>query len=272
MLKWNIESARKEVVMVMRLSLCAIAIALLAIVASCSNSKSTEPILPADTAVVSGKVMAAWCIPWVDPPLPEWFFPYTEQTGLQATVQFFGHAGKQQTAVTNVHSAYSVEIDTGIYTIVVETWHGWPYRFINVHIGHDTILDPAVFLSYQWPDTVICGFSYRSAEDSLTEQEERGQLVTLNQLAGAFGAYDAMVVESAVRYVSEYTQPYYKSVSYYVNPRPGWYVWQIVDAGRATLAAFEDRFADGLNVDASYIICFDDKAAPQQVVTIDCGQ
>jgi hypothetical protein len=128
-------------------------------------------------------------------------------------------------------------------------------------------------MQYQWPDTVMCRFYYETAEDSLTEQEERDQLKTLNIYTGNFGAYNCMAVESAIRIVSQNDDPFFKIVDYHVNPRIGWYVWQIVDAGTATLATFPDKFSNGLTVEASYIICFDmGDSSPHEMTTIDCTE
>lgn len=259
--------------MVTRILLCMIMLATLVIVSGCSNSKTTEPIPDSDTAVLSGKVMASWCVPWIDPPDPLWAFPYTEETGLQATLQFFKHGGSQQSTATDMSSRYSIELDTGLYTIVVENWHGWPIRFTNFHLGRDTVFDPMLFLQYQWPDTVMCRFLYENAEDSLTEEQEREQLDNLNVFNGSYGAYNAMAIESAVRIVNENADPFFKLVDYHVNPRTGWYVWQIIDASTTTLAINESRFWSRLSVEASYIICFDlDKTAPHETITIDCSR
>ena len=258
--------------MAARTTLCLIGLVILLLAAGCSNSKTTEPIPSSDTAVLSGKVVAAWCVPWIDPPDKDWMFPYTEETGLQATLEFFKHGGGQQSTATDMHSQYAITLDTGLYTIAVEYWHGWPTRFTNFHVGRDTTFDPLLFLQYQWPDTVMCRFLYMNAEDSLTEEEERAQLNELNVYNGSYGAYNAMAVESAVRIVNESSDPFLKAVDYHVNPRTGWYVWQIIDAGTATLATHKEHFASGLSVEASYIICFDfGKSAPHEMTTVDCG-
>lgn len=259
--------------MVTRILLCIIVLTAVFIVAGCSNSKSTSPALESDTAILSGKVMASWCVPWIDPPDSSWAFPYAEETGLQASLEFFKHGGNQKSTTTDMHSHYSIELDTGLYTIVVENWHGWPMRFTNFQLDRDTVFDPMLFLQYRFPDTVMCRFLYDNAEDSLTEQQEREQLQTLNVYNGGYGAYNAMAVESAIRIVNERADPFFKLVDYHVNPRTGWYVWQIINASTATLAINGNQFWSKLSVEASYIICFDfGKSAPHETITIDCSQ
>ncbi len=242
-------------------------IALVAIL-SCSNDKGTNPGPMSATAVVSGKVLAGGCIPYPPPDSP-WARPYTEVTGYPATLDFYGPDGTQYATATDSQSAYSVKLDTGMYTVVVEYWHGWPVRYHNMHIGADTTFDPVLLIAYMWPDTVICSFTYDSTTERLTEQEELDYLESLN-IRSAWSGSPPMNLEAANRIVYEFDHGFAR-VNYNVPPRESWRVWEVVDVCRSTLLQFPNQFPDYFEVNASLVYCIDYDKPAAGPVDIDCG-
>ncbi len=246
-------------------------IAMIVVIAllSCSNDKGTNPGPESATAVVSGKVLTWSCVFFPVPPDSPWPRPYTEVTGYPATLDFYGPDGTQYATATDNNSAYSVKLDTGMYTVVVEYWHGWPYRYMNMHIGADTTFDPVLWLSYMWPDTVTCSFTYDSTIARLTEQEERDYLESLN-IRSAWSGSPPLNLDAANRIVYEFDHGF-AVVYYHVPPRSSWRVWEVVDICRSTLLQNEGYFPDQLDVTASFVVCVGGEVPQPEPTDIDCG-
>ena len=105
------------------------------ILGGCSNDKGTGPVPSPKKITVSGTVTGTICPNLLPPVDSSDVFPYAKRTGYPATLTFFGQSGTQYSVVTDLRSNYSLDRDTGTYTIVLETWHAWPYRFRDVRIS-----------------------------------------------------------------------------------------------------------------------------------------
>jgi hypothetical protein len=235
----------------------------------CSNDKGTGPVPSPKKVTVSGTVIGQIC-PRLTPPIDSSnVFPYTKRTGYPATLTFFGQSGSQYSVVTDSRSNYSLDLDTGTYTIVIETWHSWPYRYRDLRIAGDWSFDPSIALAYEWADTVIFSFIYE-APDTLTEPEERDHLQLLSDQAAQYGAGGAVDIENATRHSYEYFRPL-RQVDYYAAPRTGWYVWEIIDASRSVLQVYPGNYPDNLSVRPKYYVCPFTDRLPDGWVGIDYG-
>lgn len=231
----------------------------------CSNDKGTGPVPSPKKVTVSGTVTGQICPSMLPPIDPSSIFAYAKRTGYPATLTFFGQSGTQYSVVTDLRSDYTLVVDTGTYTIVLETWHAWPRRYRDIRIAENWTFDPSVILAYEWADTVIFSFLYE-APDTLTEQEERNYLQMLSEQTGS-----PVDVENATRHTHDYFPPL-RYVDYYAAPRTGWYVWEIIDASRSVLQLYPGRYPDNLSVRARYYDCALADRLPNGPVDIDYGR
>ena len=198
---------------------------------------------------VSGQVRAFRCLPYEDDynNLGK-ELRYTVATGERATVKFVRLTGLTFALETDDSSAFSLLLDSGAYTIVVDCPHAYPDTFFNMYFSSDTVLDLRILYDYLDSDSIHFSFNYRFQYDTLGEVEERACLGRLGSYIG--GMFEARAAGRKI-YYNELIGWYV----YYAAPMVQPYrVWQAYERSERIVGNPAYDFPDFLDVsDLAYI-------------------
>jgi hypothetical protein len=179
---------------------------------SCSD-KSANP--QATKAEVSGLVTAYYC--YGDATT----LNYALTTGKQGYVALARADGLQYLAVTDRMSEISLTVDTGLYDVVVTTFHMAPDTIFKLHIVHDTSgIEFWSRLDYTPPDSLVMRIEYFPGDSVFTDSEEQHAIGYMVQ-----NLPDSLSFAPAWRSVS-YEEPGHSIVSYVgialLGNQPSW--------------------------------------------------
>ncbi len=207
---------------------------LAAIAISCSSNPGVYSGSDPGKAIVGGSVNAHYGFG---------FDGYTEMTGRVATISFYGDQGNQYTLVNDDNSNYALELDTGLYTVTVDSWHTWPQTWFEVPIRRDTSINLELFLDYQDPDSIRCTFAYNVDSDTLGQEQEMHYVTRL-------AIYTGQIIQPEGARRQYFGTPGYPAWTIYTVPvRTGMRVWSVVDRSNQAMRLGGSAFPDYMHVE-----------------------
>lgn len=223
-------------------------VALLAL--GCGEEKN--PVKPEPTCTVSGTLEIWRC------GVGDWFnnqgaeHRFAVVTGRTAVLRFISSEGDESICLTDDSSAFQIELDTGLYSLIIETDYTWPDTLPALHLAADTVL--SLDIVYTWLESVNLrvGFYYSNPADSLGEFRERAFLQFFeDRMEGG------VVVDSAARTSNGYPpeSPIFVYVTYVVPVASEQPKWQVVTKAQAVFMEYETFFPGGFFVNPGYYIC-----------------
>jgi hypothetical protein len=217
---------------------------------ACFNDAGVNPGPRDGNALVTGQVRATWYIfgggPQTDLVFPGDMTGYNQLTGYDATVIFTHSDGTITSVLTDDSSNYGLELDTGHYTMTVETWHSWPRTIGEIEVRRDSLIDAELWLDYFSPDTLVCFFDYESKEDSLGEETERYHMNTLALFTGS-----KILPDQARREFWDNELDWAWAV-YYVPVATGNRVWEVCDECWRDIGRYPGLFPTEMSVQAMW--------------------
>jgi len=191
------------------------------------NNRGTDPVDPEPG--VSGKV--GFITEGGITDFPE-VTPYYEATGRFAKMTFTNQATSEAaSAHSDENSRYSIELEPGTYTMMVESAHSWPRFWQQVVVSGNTRIDIPIYLEFDLIDSVIVAFEYTTvgpgSSDPFTPEVEIGLLRSLNQNVG-----NLLRVEEARNVVisTDDEPPSHIVSSYYIPVANRHYTWEVFAA------------------------------------------
>jgi len=231
-------------------SLITLSLAIGLLVVACNENKN--PVQPEPSYTVSGTLDIWRC------GVGDWFNNQGEDhrfgvvTGRTAVLRFISSEGAESVCLTDDSSTFRIALDTGSYSLVIETDYTWPDTVPDLHVGTDTAL--ALNIVYAWfePASLRVVFYYSNPADSLGEFRERAFLQFFEDRMEGM-----VVVDSASRTVRTYPPDpaIFAYVTYAVPVAAEHTKWQVVIRAQAVFLEYETFFPGGFYVDPGYYIC-----------------
>jgi hypothetical protein len=225
---------------------------IMALMAISLLSCSDKPTAPADhTVTFSATVMVTRCPGW-SPTLR-----YSTSTGHAAHVTLTGGNGVSYISSTNANSEVEFHVDTGLYTVTVQTFHMPPTTASPIHLtGDSSGLQFQTLLNYSPADSMMALFFYPNRD---TTDARTNELETLRRLNSAL---DGMLDVSHIRRSVPDSESWNGWIWYdgiatgEVNPP--WFIKQTVDQ---VISNSPGSYPYGFTLEPYAIICF---GAPQR--------
>lgn len=165
---------------------------------------------------VSGIVEARQCVSFT--PIE----PYAIEYQHYATLRFVRSDGTIFSIRTDDSSMFAVSVDTGTYSVILESGHTFPDTLRDIRLVRDTVLDFLLTIDYLSADTINLQFSYSITGDSLGRAAELQFLSILNVRLG-----DALQLDGANRVVTELSIIGRVVVNYRTPVREGLQIWSV---------------------------------------------
>jgi hypothetical protein len=231
----------------------AMAAFLLAVILSCSEDRGVNIV--ANTVTVSGKAYGWICDERV---------LYSRRFGQSATVKFVRVDNCCTTMQqTDSASTYSLAVERGDYSAVVETRHGYPDTVYNIHVDRDTAIDFNLNIDYMDADTVMVYYRYPNPTESLGYAAERQYIYWFDGWTGYM-----LRPEGARREIN--VNPDRLMILYHVPMKPTFAPWQVWEEALPWLYG-GISLPDAFIFDPGFYPCLDDQEATKSTLPIGYG-
>lgn len=216
---------------------------------SCSGDRA--PVDPVENVVrVSGTIRSWVCRNGFNPQ-PSLDRLYVRDWRGSAELTFVDSLGRQDSCFADDSSEYKIELTPGRYDLVLETDHNYPETLFAVAVAKDTVLDWEIDVWWYDGDSLTFRIVYDLVSDSLGETAERAYLMFLNDRIG-----NMLEIESARRavYWPDHDPNSY-SPGYAMAVRPGFRIWQVIEAANDVLDEYGSFFPEHTSLYAHGVLC-----------------
>lgn len=216
---------------------------------ACNDNRSpfsNDPPKDANSVEINGLVESIVCFD-LNLPIDSQVSPYAISFKQSASLRFIKNNGTSFSFTTNDSSLFTASIDTGIYSIVIESGHTFPDTLPNIRLVNDTIMDILIQIDYLSSDSINLYFSYDKFSDTLGQESELQFLESLNGQLN-----NALILTDMKR--KDYPWP---AINYRVSIRDGIPVWAVSEAIRKLMEILVTPPNMTLSADPDFFACLD---------------